>query len=91
MCHVLIQDEYWHYLDVFYRFPIFFLGLLVGLYVWEDRRLGRRDLLFWTLWLAAGLCYLAAALPPAGGPPPPHVPSVSVHHRPHVPGGLRLL
>lgn len=63
VCHVLIQDEYWHYLDVFYRFPIFFLGLLVGLYVWEDRRLGRRDLLFWTLWLAAGLCYLAAALP----------------------------
>ena len=49
VCHVLIQDEYWHYLDVFYRFPIFFLGLLVGLYVWEDRRLGRRDLLFWTL------------------------------------------
>lgn len=63
VCHVLIQDEYWHYLDVFYRFPIFFLGLLMGLYVWEDRRLGRRDLLFWTLWLAAGLCYLAAALP----------------------------
>lgn len=63
VCHVLIQDEYWHYLDVFYRFPIFFLGLLMGLYMWEDRRLGRRDLLFWTLWLAAGLCYLAAALP----------------------------
>ena len=37
VCHVLIQDEYWHYLDVFYRFPIFFLGLLMGLYVWEDQ------------------------------------------------------
>ena len=92
VCHVLIQDEStgttW---TSFYRFPIFFLGLLMGLYVWEDRRLGRRDLLFWTLWLAAGLCYLAAALPRLEVPPPPHVPSVSVHHRPHVPGGLRLL
>mgnify|MGYP000511998220 CR=1 FL=1 len=64
----------------------------MGLYVWEDRRLGRRDLLFWTLWLAAGLCYLAAALPRLAGPPPaPCAHPVSVHHRPHVPGGLRLL
>ncbi len=91
VCHVLIQDEYWHYLDVFLPLPHLFSGTAGGALCGEDRRLGRRDLLFWTLWLAAGLCYLAAALPRLEVPPPPHVPSVSVHHRPHVPGGLRLL
>ena len=39
-----------------------FLGLLVGFYVIRERRLGKRDLLFWTVWLAVGMGYLAASL-----------------------------
>ena len=61
-CQLLMHDGYWQYMDVFYRFGVFFLGLLVGFYVIRERRLGKRDLLFWTVWLAVGMGYLAASL-----------------------------
>lgn len=61
LCRILIVDGYWNYLDVFYRVPVFLLGLLLGFYVWEDRKLGLRDLLFWCIWAAAGAGYLLAA------------------------------
>lgn len=61
VCQVLVREEYWEYTDFWFRVPVFFLGLLMGFFVLEERRLGRRDLLFWGLWLAAGLLYLAAA------------------------------
>lgn len=59
--------------------------------VWEDRRLGRRELLFWTLWLAAGLCYLGRGPCPGWRSPTSPCAICFCHHRPHVPGGLRLL
>ena len=39
VCQWLMQVGYWQYLDVFYRVPVFFVGLLIGLYCAEDRRL----------------------------------------------------
>lgn len=55
---VLMVDGYWYAMDVAFRIPVFFLGLLLGFYVLEDRRLGKRDLLFWCLWLGLGAAYL---------------------------------
>lgn len=60
VCRILIQDEYWNHLDVFYRVPVFLLGLLIGFYVQEDRALGRRDAAFWCLSALMGASYLLA-------------------------------
>lgn len=57
---LLMQDRYWEMVDIFYRIPIFFLGLLMGFYLLEDRALGRKDILFWCLSLLAGALYLFA-------------------------------
>lgn len=62
LCQVLLRDGFWQYLDVFYRVPLFLLGLLLGFYVWEDRPLRPGDALFWGLSLAAGVAYLAFVL-----------------------------
>ncbi len=55
---VLMVDGFWYAMDVAFRIPIFFLGLLMGFYVLEDRRLGFRDCLFWCAWLGIGAAYL---------------------------------
>lgn len=62
LCQILLRDGFWHYMDVFYRVPLFLLGLLLGFYVWEDRPLRTGDALFWGLSLAAGAAYLAFVL-----------------------------
>lgn len=54
---ILIDCNYWGHLDVPYRIPVFFLGLLMGFYVVEDRAVGWKDVLFWCVSLAAGLAY----------------------------------
>ena len=51
-------DGYWYSMDLVFRLPIFCLGLLLGFYVLEDRRLGTRDILFWCVWLGLGVLYL---------------------------------
>ena len=58
VCRLLIMDDYWNHLDVFYRFPLFFLGLLMGFYVLEDRKPGGKGWLFWGLSLVGGAAYL---------------------------------
>lgn len=55
---VLMVDGYWYSMDLVFRLPIFCLGLLLGFYVLEDRRLGIRDILFWCVWLGLGVLYL---------------------------------
>ena len=55
---VLMIDGYWYAMDLVFRIPIFFLGLLLGFYVLEDRRLGTKDILFWCVWLGLGIAYL---------------------------------
>ena len=61
VCQLLMQEGYWYVMDFFYRVPLFFLGLLLGFYVGEDRKLGKQDLVFWTVCLLTGAGYLAAA------------------------------
>lgn len=55
---VLMVDGFWYAMDVAFRIPIFFLGLLMGFYVLEDRKLGVGDVLFWCAWLGLGAAYL---------------------------------
>lgn len=58
LCRILILDGYWSFLDVAYRFPIFFIGLLIGFYVTEGRRLTLSRGLFWAGTLVLGGAYL---------------------------------
>lgn len=60
VCQVILQEGYWNTVDVMYRVPIFFIGLLLGFYVLEGRKLGGKDLLFWCGWFALGVGYLFA-------------------------------
>lgn len=55
VCQWILQAGYWQYIDVFYRFPIVFLGLLIGFYAAEDRPLTPRAAMFWTASLALGV------------------------------------
>ncbi|MCI8303439.1 MAG: acyltransferase [Lawsonibacter sp.] len=57
---MLMQDGFWNMLDIMYRVPLFFLGLLMGFYIVEDRRLDGKSLLFWCIWFGLGLVYLRA-------------------------------
>ena len=58
ICQLFVQEGYWYIMDVAYRVPVFFLGLLLGFYVKEDRPLGKKDILFWLCWLGLGGGYL---------------------------------
>lgn len=62
VCQLLTHEGYWYAMDFFYRVPIFFLGLLMGFWVAEDRKLTLRSLAFWGGSLAVGLVYLAVSL-----------------------------
>lgn len=62
VCQLLMQEGYWQYMDVFYRFGVFFLGLLLGFYITENRKVQKGDILFWAVLLCAGIAYLAASL-----------------------------
>ena len=59
ICQLFVQEGYWYIMDVAYRVPVFFLGLLLGFYVKEDRPLGKKDAAFWLCWLGLGGVYLA--------------------------------
>ncbi len=62
LCQLLMYDGWWQYVDVFYRIPVLFLGLLLGFFVEEERPLGRGDVRFWVLWSVLGAGYLVLAL-----------------------------
>lgn len=62
VCQLLMYEGYWQYVDVFYRFGVFFLGLLLGYYVTQERCLGRRDILFWAGMTLFGALYLVLVL-----------------------------
>ena len=59
---LLVREGYWYVMDIFFRLPLFFLGLLVGLYVAQDRKLEWKDYAFWLFWLALGACYLVGVV-----------------------------
>ena len=56
--HLLMWEEYWYVMDVVFRIPIFVLGILMGFYVLENRKLGWKDVLFWGMWWVLGGVYL---------------------------------
>ena len=58
LCQLFVREGFWYIMDVAYRVPVFFLGLLLGFYVLEDRRLGKKDAAFWLCWLSLGVLYL---------------------------------
>lgn len=60
LCQVLTHEGYWQYTDVFFRIPVYFLGLLMGFYVAEERPLTAKSALFWTgsVLLGAGYFYI---------------------------------
>ncbi len=62
LCALLIRRDWWSYLGVPYRLPIFFLGLLMGFYAGEGRKIGARDVCFWCAWTACGVGYFVLAV-----------------------------
>ena len=62
VCQLLTHEGYWYVTDFFYRVPVFFLGLLVGFWVLEDRKLTGRSLAFWGAALVLGACYGVVSL-----------------------------
>lgn len=67
LCQLIMQEGYWSYVDIFYRFPTFCLGILLGFYVTEERKVGKKDAQFWALWLGIGLLYLSWSLSQRAG------------------------
>ena len=67
VCQLFMQEGYWYIMDVAYRVPVFFIGLLLGFYVKDGREVGKKDAAFWLCWLGLGGVYLAAQ---AMGPEP---------------------
>lgn len=61
LCWYLMGHNGWCYLDVAYRVPIFFLGLLMGFYAEEERGVGKKGILFWCVWLICGAVYFITA------------------------------
>lgn len=61
---VLLRDGFWSYGGVLYHLPIFFLGLLIGLYVYEEKKLTLPAILFWAAAMAAGMAYAWATVAP---------------------------
>ena len=62
LCQLLTREGYYYTLDIFYRVPVFVLGLVMGIFITRDRPLGGKDLLFWAGWTALGAAYLWASL-----------------------------
>ena len=62
VCQLLTHEGFWYVVDFFYRVPVFFLGLLLGLYVAEERKPDGRGPLLWAGCLVAGIAYLVVSL-----------------------------
>ena len=62
LCQILMIDGFWEYTDIFYRVPVFFLGIQIGLFLAEDRPLKTKDILFWAGILVLGVVYLYLSL-----------------------------
>ena len=62
LCQILLHEGYWFYTDLFFRVPVFLLGLLMGFFLVENRPFERKDKLFWLVWSVLGVCYLAVSL-----------------------------
>ena len=54
---LLMQEGYWNFMDIIYRFAPFILGILMGFYVLSNKRFGVKSMVIHTLSLAAGIFY----------------------------------
>ncbi len=53
----LMHDDWWYHLDILYRVPGFAVGIVLGLWIAEDRRFTFWDGLVWAALLIAGAVY----------------------------------
>lgn len=90
LCQLLTHEGYWHLTDLFFRVPVFFLGLLLGFYVGEGRPLTRRGAAFWGCSLLAGLAYIAVSFTAPWEPWPIHFPDCHLFLFTTVPSCLAL-
>lgn len=68
LCQLMMGSGIWLYLDVVYRIPVFFMGLLLGFYVSEERPLGGRGIAFWCLAALCGAGYYLLSQSGSAGP-----------------------
>jgi peptidoglycan/LPS O-acetylase OafA/YrhL len=61
LCQLLIREDWWRLMDVFYRIPVFFLGLLLGHFIKEGKKITPPQLFFWFCSLGMGGLYLWAS------------------------------
>ncbi len=54
---IFLRDGFWAYGGILYHLPIFALGLLIGFYVREEKKITLPAVLFWAAALAAGMAY----------------------------------
>ena len=62
LCQLLTREGYFYTLDIFYRIPVFVLGMTLGIFILEERRLRWKDILFWVFWTVLGAGYLTASM-----------------------------
>ena len=58
LSRLLMALDQWSYLDVAYRIPVYCIGLLLGFWVTEERKIAKKDALLWTGLFLCGLLYL---------------------------------
>lgn len=54
---LLMRDTWWNHLDVFFRIPIYTAGLVIGLWIWEDRKITAVDGIVLSAMLILGIVY----------------------------------
>ncbi len=58
---LLMWEGFWNWIDIIYRVPIFLVGMLIGRYITEGKRLGAKEIIASVVSLAAGaLVFLGA-------------------------------
>ncbi len=61
VCQILTYEGYWDYMGFFYRIPVFALGVLLGFWVNEGKKIRWTDILFWILIAVLGIVYFYLA------------------------------
>lgn len=60
-CELLMRVGCAHLLDFFARIPVFWLGVRVGYAVYDERKITRRQVVFWALLFVLGALYYGCA------------------------------
>ena len=57
LIELILVEGFWAYCDFFYRLPAFFMGILMGFFVSEDRKIGAVDIIVLLLMAACGITF----------------------------------